>query len=248
MNGYIVKELLHYCNISVSKCMSIEEFVIDFYDFTFMLEGGMEYVADGKKIIIGKNDALFLPPGTLRRRFAGNTPVKYVSFNFIADDNIKFNFDTLLKGAVNHTIKELPSMYPYTHLTDGHYAKEKCSNMLNYILLELMDNYKESSKNCHIKRILQYIDANITSDIDFDSICKFAGLSREYTCSLFKRETGFTITDYINNSRMKMAKELIIGRQMCLKDVAEFVGYNNYNYFSRLFKKTYGNTPNRIKK
>ena len=48
---YLVKELLHYCNISVSTCSEIQPARIDFYGFTFVTEGSMTYVLDGKQYV-----------------------------------------------------------------------------------------------------------------------------------------------------------------------------------------------------
>lgn len=65
---------------------------------------------------------------------------------------------------------------------------------------------------------------------------------------IFKRETQKTITEYINAQKMTLAKELIQSRSLSLSDIAANLGYDNYNYFSRLFKKHYKTNPNAFKK
>ena len=58
MNQYIVKDVLHYCNVSLEKCSQISKAKIDYYDFTFVLSGTMTYTADGKTIVLNRNDAI----------------------------------------------------------------------------------------------------------------------------------------------------------------------------------------------
>ena len=62
MEYYLVSEILHYCNVTLKKCGRIPLNPIDYYDFTFVLEGRMVYYADGQRIVLEKNDAIFLPP------------------------------------------------------------------------------------------------------------------------------------------------------------------------------------------
>ena len=56
------------------------------------------------------------------------------------------------------------------------------------------------------------------------------------------------LTEYVNERKMLLAKEFILNREMSLADISTYLGYDNYNYFSRLFKQYLGVTPISLKK
>lgn len=248
MSDYLVKEIIHYCNVALPKCGQIPEHIIDYYDFTFILEGRMTYYANGTKYIIEKNDAIFLKPQTRRSRVAGNEPVRFVSFNFYAFPDAVLPFHDYLPKCISSNIRKLVALYPPSHLSTFYHAKEKCTNLLNFILFELLDAEAMKSGNENVIHILNYIEEHITDKITLQTISAHINLSREYTSYIFKRETGKTLTAYINERKLRLAKELILNNEMSLTDIAAHLGYDNYNYFSRIFKKYLEITPMELKK
>ena len=245
---YIADEIRHYCNISLPYCAPIVETEpISYYDFTFMLDGHMTYRANTNEYVIGKNDAIFFRPGTLRFRKEGTTPVRYVSFNFSVKNGARLPFDEYMPGCITSSIRKIISAFPQSHLTPNFHAKEKCANMLNYILFEIMDATEFKSGNEHIRKILAYIDEHTGEHISLADVSQFVNLSPEYTSLLFKKEMKITLTEYINDKKLSLAKELILGREMSLSDVASYVGFENYNYFSRIFKRHFGVSAQNMK-
>ncbi len=247
MEKYPVQRVCHFCNISVKKCMEIRTRSATFYDLTFVLSGGMTYVVDGKTYILKKNDAVFIPPGTPYARLEGTEPAAYVSFNFYLLPGISLEFEHFLPDCISRDVKTLVSAFPQSHLSPYYHSEEKLANMLNYILLELTDVTTLHSSNEHVLKILYYIESHLTEKLSLSSISQVANLSKEYTASIFKKETGKTLTHYINERKMLLAKELILSREMSLLDVCAHLGYDNYNYFSRLFKMHFDVTPISLK-
>ena len=64
-----------------------------------------------------------------------------------------------------------------------------------------------------------------------------------YISRLFKEECGVGFAEYLNQIRVERAKLLIENGEMKLKDIVSRVGFNNYNYFFRVFKEIAGMTP-----
>lgn len=54
MGNYLVSDVLHYCNVSLSKCAHMPPKKIDFYDLTFVLSGSMTYTADNETVVLKK--------------------------------------------------------------------------------------------------------------------------------------------------------------------------------------------------
>lgn len=247
MQCYPVKEVTHFCNISVPRCHAISRAVIDFYDLTFVVSGSMTYTANGKLITLNKNDAIFLPPGTVRTRLVGDEPVKYISFNFNLNSGCSFPFPEHMVKCLSSDIKRLVSAFPQGHLTSYYHSHEKAVNILNYILFDLLDIQALKSSNEHVLNITKYIEEHITEPLNLTAISDAIGLSKEHTSYLFKREMGKTLTDYINERKMVLAKELILSQEMRLSDVAIHLGYENYGYFSRLFKRHFDISPVKLR-
>lgn len=248
MTSYPVAELTHFCNISVKKCTKIPESKINFYDFTFVLEGSMTYTVDGKRIVLNKNDAIFLRPGTVTARDSGTCPVAYTSFNFLPHPDITFPFSEYMPRCINENIRKLVHIFPGAHRVGVPYAQEKCTNMLNYILFELLGASTASTDNVHIAQILKTIDAQITGKVSLQSISSTMNLSKEYLSALFKKEMGKTLTAYINERKLLLARDYIIAGEIPLSEIAVQLGFDNYNYFSRLFKRQFEMTPMAYKK
>lgn len=92
-----------------------------------------------------------------------------------------------------------------------------------------------------------YIDWNIEKDISLQVVSQHVGLSPSHFSKVFKDITGLNFIDYCIMKRVEQAKAYI-NEGIKVYIAAEKVGYNNYSYFSRLFKKTTGMTPEEYKK
>lgn len=248
MQSNFIEQLTHYCNIAVSSCSRLSEALIDFYDFTFMLNGSMTYYADGRKIVLEKGDAIFLKPNTLCSREQGTTPVHYVSFNFITGPEVEFPFDMHIKKCITTDIKKIVSAFPLNHLSPKFYSKEKCQNILNFILLELLSMETANCNNNHVLRILKYIDEHLTEKLSLSSIAEIMHLSKEYISGIFSNETGKQLTYYINEQKSLLAKEIIINNEMTLSSIPQYLGFESYDYFSKTFKKHIGIPPSKLKR
>ena len=65
-----------------------------------------------------------------------------------------------------------------------------------------------------------------------------------YLGQKFKKDTGRTFHDYLNEYRIEQAKELLSKTNMKIFEVSESIGITNSQYFSRIFKEMTGRTPN----
>ena len=243
MSNYFVSEILHYCNVSLDCGNDMPQTTIDYYDFTFVLSGTMTYTVNENTYTLKKNDAICLKPGTVRSRLPITEPVKFVSFNFHLLPDKKLAFAEYLPNCISANIKNLVSVFPNSHISPYYHSKEKVANMLNYILFELQDIAALQLNNENVNRIFRYIDSHITEKISLQSISHEVGLSKEYAASLFKKETKRTLTDYINERKMLLAQELILQNVMSLTELAVYLGYSDYSYFSKLFKRYFDMTP-----
>ncbi|MDD3925177.1 MAG: AraC family transcriptional regulator [bacterium] len=85
--------------------------------------------------------------------------------------------------------------------------------------------------------IVQYINTNYMLDLPLKSLAEKFFISPYYMIKIFKRYTGFTVTEYINNVRIQEAARLLRCKGAKVADTAEKVGFSNATNFSRVFKR-----------
>lgn len=95
-----------------------------------------------------------------------------------------------------------------------------------------------------IKRAVSYIHANYCSTrLSLAAVAKYLKYSLSYLSRQFKKETGSNIVTYINDLRLTEARRLMKTGKFLIYEIADMVGYNNYNYFSKLYKEHFGSSP-----
>jgi len=85
------------------------------------------------------------------------------------------------------------------------------------------------------------------SNLSVSMIADHFGMTRSYFSKLFKEQSGETLADYINKTRIKKAKELLKEHNFTVNEVANKVGISDINTFTRVFKKYEGITPGKFK-
>lgn len=94
-----------------------------------------------------------------------------------------------------------------------------------------------------VKRMKTYIREHYRENLSLSDIVGAAGLSNAYGSSIFKKETGMTITNYLIQVRIEEAQRLIRETDLNISEIAYEVGYMDTRYFSKLFIKTVGIKP-----
>jgi two-component system response regulator YesN len=108
------------------------------------------------------------------------------------------------------------------------------------------DTDKDRS-NGLVKFAKEFIGKNYQKPITANDAAKIIPITPSYLMYLFKQKTGLTFGDYLAMVRMKKAKDLLENTELNISTVANEVGYQDANYFSRLFKNFEGITPSAFK-
>ena len=95
-----------------------------------------------------------------------------------------------------------------------------------------------------IAAVTQYVEENLDQELTVQAAAKIANMSESYFSHLFKSETGMSFVNYVNKVRIERAEELLRKTNKRISEVALAVGIDNPNYFSILFKKIMGRSPN----
>lgn len=119
-------------------------------------------------------------------------------------------------------------------------------------LSRLIENYSQNhnneKSNDRLKKIINFINENYSKKLDLKKIANEFYINKYYLCHLFKKETGFTIIEYLNNKRIMEAQKILKKNNKTITEIAYKVGFNNLSHFGRTFKKLTGLTPSEFKK
>lgn len=126
---------------------------------------------------------------------------------------------------------------------------EDMEEYLKYLVTTAM-KYREFAAQTKsvAEEIKQYIHSHYGDDLTRNDLAEIVYLNPDYLARIFKRETGVSLGSYVIQVRIAAAKHLLETTNMSVYTVANKVGYNNYSYFSKLFKQEVGLPPNDYKK
>ena len=94
-----------------------------------------------------------------------------------------------------------------------------------------------------IREAMDYITMNCHKQMDPAMVAQHLHYNPDYFASLFRKQTGMTITQYLNKMRIELAKRLMVNENVSIKEAAYSSGFQDEKYFMRIFKRHEGMTP-----
>ena len=218
---------------------------INFYEITLVLRGSLRYEINDTPITLNDTDAIFLRPNDFRKRKGNVETADYISIHFLSDTPV--DLPTKLRGAIRSGVPALlmcmdkigEDLQPNAQLAST-YALQ-C--LLEYIRCNL---YKKNELPV-IANAKAYMHANLNKKITIDEVATHLNFSSSYVTALFRKATGYPILTYLTQLRMEEAKRLLLSDEYALQEISQMLGFENYNYFSRFFKKHAGLPPSDYK-
>ena len=110
------------------------------------------------------------------------------------------------------------------------------------------EDIDSSVRDSRVKKIIEEMNQRYTEKISLGDLADDCGLSIGHLSTLIKKETGQSFSEYITAKRMEDAKKLLCKEELSIDDVADMVGYHDYFYFTKAFKKYVGMSPSMYRK
>lgn len=121
----------------------------------------------------------------------------------------------------------------------------------DHYVSQCLDNVRTISRDRvrdDILTLMAYLKSHYSESFSLKQAAEMSNVSEGYLSFLFKKETGTGFTEYVNGLRIDKAAELLRETHLPSYTIAEKVGYDNVNYFGRIFKKIKGVSPKRYRK
>lgn len=174
---------------------------------------------------------------------------------FRAYKNFAYSFNTILRIAI-----EKGGVHPvYVHNISDKYAilieKTKGISELENLQIQMICEYCDMVKKYSsagysplVRNAINYIYLNLDDNIFLSSIAENIKANPWHLSRQFSKETGETVTEFINRKRIEKAREIFSQGNHSITEVALMVGFDNHNYFSSVFKKITSLTPSQYLK
>ena len=221
----------------------------DDYYLIYIIEGELSLDIADAKHISKKGSAIIFPP-KYKYKYSGNHHTYYLYAHFTdsyaADFLKECDFDNLpciIENDFSTEIEKKFDLMINTFLHNEQLSIQKCACLLQEILLDIRLDALDKANDSPIKASLKYIHSNFTSKIDVPYLASIERLSNSRYLTVFKQQTGKSPNRYIIDLRMQFAKKLLDNTNMSIRQISENVGYNDQYFFSRLFKKHMGISP-----
>ena len=134
-------------------------------------------------------------------------------------------------------------------------GEQLIKNYLELLLINLMRSLTETSQGNDtflaerefnskpVKDVLRLLGEHVENVLCIDEICAAVGYSRAYIFKEFKKVTGKSVMAYYTALKMERAKQLLREKELSVRQIAERLGFDTPNYFSKVFKSYTGQTP-----
>ncbi|RLQ90185.1 response regulator [Planomicrobium sp. Y74] len=170
---------------------------------------------------------------------------------------VEFFLQSLSIQLINYGIKFTPRLNTgLLNLQDTADLLKKAANMdelrteMEKMILDVFQKLSVLDKekvHDEVQVAKQWILENLKENITIEKIASHIYMNPTYFCEFFKSETGETVLDFVTRSRIYKARGLLLGTNLKIYEISEQVGYADTKYFSKLFKKHYGELPSKYR-
>ena len=165
------------------------------------------------------------------------TALKYAAFDYL--------LKPLHRDAAQAVLQKLRR-----HL-DGQKSSARLSAPLEEVhrrLLETISSQSEESSADTFSQLVYYVEAHLDEPLLLKEVAAQFYLTPNYVSTLFRERLDTTYSEYLSHLRVEKAKKLLRNTSKSVEDIAQFCGYADSRYFSRVFRKQLGLSPLQYRK
>ena len=255
-NNCKISEILPIVNIA-KKTYTIELHSHAVYELLYIKKGTVSLQITGKKNKVMGGKVIFILPSEKHKLVSmTNKEFEYCSFVFDKtifgneDNPCRIFFDSIL---INRFLdfpdwllnrfyqlcseKEIGTpgyevmQYAFLFQVFSHIVSTKQYQLVTIIRTQTKQNISA------VQVVIEYIQKNYMENLSFDELLQLTNYSKSHFCKIFKDTTGMNLTEYINKYRVERACLELQFTKKNITEIAMQTGFNNIQYFSRIFKE-----------
>jgi len=229
-------------------------------------KGSAEFEMEGSAFQMKTDDFLLIPPNARHGiRTVGKDGMNAVEIKFFTEDRVlkrmlravparftAHSFDRQLVQAIldaaNSPISMLSIHASNSYLLSLLFYLSAPHSLANAIQDKpAMEEGGDGAFSQITQKTVEYLRNHFARDIALRDLADEIKYNKNYICSIFKKDTGKTINDYLTEIRVRKAEELLVFSHYTLSQIAQSTGFNSLSHFIRTFKKIMGLPPGMYK-
>lgn len=234
------------CSISFEDCGFIDspsgflhkKRFIDQFELLYVTKGALYIGLDGRPVTLRKSDLIILPPyKTLEGTRPSEQPTGFYYVNFTTD-NPK-NFGVRAGRVLTCHAPELADKLERLHRRKSSVFSPDYVRDAELLLLlhEVQQGDAGNSGSAEIASMVrQYVSAHMAQPLTADLLSAALSYNKDYLCKVVKKHFGVSLKDYIIRQKLDLSKKLLVTSNYSVKEIAELVGYQDPNLFTKFFK------------
>lgn len=195
-----------------------------------------------------KAEEMFTKINDLKAATLADNPIRSKKNSLIASCTLFTR--AIIKGGVNPElsynlsdtyIREIEKINDLKNLSELEYG------MLFHFIETLKEESSSQSYSHPVTLAISYIYENILHDLSLELVAKKVYVHPSYLSTIFKKEVGMAISDFINKKRIEESKFFLLNTNTSISDIALLFKFCNQSYYTSLFKKYNGVTPRQFR-
>ena len=224
-----------------------------YFQFMMVIDGQLFIETDTRKVTLTQGMILIIPPDILHS-LKSEEGYHYFGIDFAQDS--KDSLIRILTRQIKETVvvdapkllELLPEIEDCNRLQTA-VSIQKIRNRLEYMTLYCIEKLnKQNSEQAFCEKLIQYFREHISENLTLDDISKILFISSSHIEYLSHREFGCGVMHLFNRLKVDRACMLLQTSDLRVSGIASHLGYNDQNYFSRIFRKYSGVSPSKYRK
>jgi AraC-like DNA-binding protein len=237
----------------------IQPRTVEDHDLTYIIKGNARFVVNGTAHELESGDLLYLNEGDLKEAATTlQNPMQCFTVSF----------KTKYQKAKNNPAGGAPNLFPmvnriglrqdlinlfkeltlsWTEQQTGYIMKTRALLMLIISRLSeiLLDEVEPVCSDYRVNKIIRYISAHYRKKLEVKELAAHVNITPDYFGTLFKRETGMHVNQYITKIRVHNAEDLLRTGKYKVSEVSEYCGFSDVVHFYRSFRALRGFAPSK---
>ena len=230
------------------------------YEIYFLTDGSCRYFIDKKTYALSCGDFVVIPPGIIHKviyevpaygRLLIHCSEVYIPPSVLAhiDALVYFSPPPAMTDQIHSLYRQIRASYEAQN--EFTFDTLHCCVAALMLLMVKQPTALPQAQvgSSFVERAVRYIRAHYSTHLSLRETAEHCAVSPEHLSRMFRKETGFGFSEYLNLYRLKKAESILkSGTTSSVAKVAIQCGFSDSNYFSCSFKKMYGISPSELKK
>lgn len=231
-----------------------------YYEITLIIDGEIKNDTTSTSNIIKRNDIILMKKNIFHELVTINENISLKYINLAFSDKIMNRVQTIFGGLhlINDTVighlsdeksRKLINYYNDINLNDSYYELNKDIELFLYQMIKELIYHQSKDTNIYpnwFKSLLLEIQ-DLNKIKETKDIFIISPYSKQYTIKKFHEYLNMTPSQYLNKKKIDKAIELLLSTELSILNIAFECGFNNIEYFDKIFKKIMGLTPLRYR-